>query len=879
MITEIFSLLSSLDITKNNKLDKKFDFNLSRNRIRSISAYSSNSIFYFPTIVIDQATPDEIAMVSRMLEKSYASFVITCISLMPFHRIHADDQGSIEEYLSQFHQNLGISGGSSVAMGKVLGLVNTLEESSSWVDPSDPDVQATQKFLMECWERSRKNCTDFVKTVSETVSLNDMFQAAPVDPVTKVMQEQYMKTREELDTWGFLGEATGDEFDDDNILDMSDEDIMAQIFARPVYHDGMEEDDDEGLEDEYPEIDDLLEASSGSGNPKFDKYYDKLEKRLNDSRFQMFGSATAVEDIAIGVEINALISACRTEDEFKKAKEICSRFGSSNSEIGRSMQSSIDSAIERQRRRLKEGKIKNESAAEPLDEGNVKAAIDSIMFSLQSVSENKILSCSNLTKLRSLEAKLNKLKSKYAKYLNRYKRKYKENQKTGSKSKLQIRFNGSTISNPKAFMQQYGGYIKIINKRLKLIEKRREELRKRKGGSASTEPKAVSKEKTSEKDAALKEAAAAMTTLTDLDMQNIDACLEAADKMLQAPDSEIFSYIDEASDADDWQNFDNERRMKALGSRINSVNAQRRAEEDLYKASMARKDAQRETDRAKYEAEKSKDARRIAELEKKVGEKDPRDPEAGAEYDRNARRSQVNMVRAAIRNDYTGHKTFDREIFTDMEMKKANEAVPTFARANIGFIVDETEQVITRSVLVGIKVYIHKIAAMDLVNDIYNCIINKRKFLKFVKFISGEEKSLADLLFSFKEMRLDALNTRSSTKRWASAFRQRKRLSKMSVPYLMKEYTPNGSVVLTMDAVQYIKDEYGIDIMTPDHVKMLMDASFLLGFVILDQANEIVYVTYDGHGGNFQQYTYDMLVREQELSNKTMRELYRTLSR
>ena len=777
MITEIFSLLSSLDITKNNKLDKKFDFNLSRNRIRSISAYSSNSIFYFPTIVIDQATPDEIAMVSRMLEKSYASFVITCISLMPFHRIHADDQGSIEEYLSQFHQNLGISGGSSVAMGKVLGLVNTLEESSSWVDPSDPDVQATQKFLMECWERSRKNCTDFVKTVSETVSLNDMFQAAPVDPVTKVMQEQYMKTREELDTWGFLGEATGDEFDDDNILDMSDEDIMAQIFARPVYHDGMEEDEDDGLEDEYPEIDDMLESANA------------------------------------------------------------------------------------------------------LNEGNVKAAIDSIMFSLQSVSENKILSCSNLTKLRSLEAKLNKLKSKYAKYLNRYKRKYKENQKTGSKSKLQIRFNGSTISNPKAFMQQYGGYIKIINKRLKLIEKRREELRKRKGGSTNTEPKAVAKEKTSEKDAALKEAAAAMTTLTDLDMQNIDACLEAADKMLQAPDSEIFSYIDEASDADDWQNFDNERRMKALGSRINSINAQRRAEEDLYKASMARKDAQRETDRAKYEAERSKDARRIAELEKKVGEKDPRDPEAGAEYDRNARRSQVNMVRAAIRNDYTGHKTFEREIFTDMEMKKANEAVPTFARANIGFIVDETEQVITRSVLVGIKVYIHKIAAMDLVNDIYNCIINKRKFLKFVKFISGEEKSLADLLFSFKEMRLDALNTRSSTKRWASAFRQRKRLSKMSVPYLMKEYTPNGSVVLTMDAVQYIKDEYGIDIMTPDHVKMLMDASFLLGFVILDQANEIVYVTYDGHGGNFQQYTYDMLVREQELSNKTMRELYRTLAR
>src|SRR5699024_8601532 len=97
---------------------------------------------------------------------------------------------------------------------------------------------------------------------------------------------------------------------------------------------------------------------------------------------------------------------------------------------------------------------KDSTAGKYMNESSVGEAINSIKFSLESVSENKILSCKNLTKLRTLEAKLNKLKNRYVKYLNRYKKKYKENKKKGSKSKLLIRFNGMTIGDPKAFMQQ-----------------------------------------------------------------------------------------------------------------------------------------------------------------------------------------------------------------------------------------------------------------------------------------------------------------------------------------------------------------------------------------------------------------------------------------
>ncbi|MCM1532729.1 MAG: hypothetical protein NC114_10735 [Ruminococcus flavefaciens] len=845
MITELFSMLSTIDVSGKGS-NQKFSVNLNRNRIRSISAFSSNSIFYFRTIVSDQVTPEEMGMVSRVLEKSYAAFVVACIGLMPFHRIRADDQASIEEYLSQFHQNLGITPGNGDAVTKMLGLVSSLEESST--EPTNDDLRKTQDFLMECWEKSRANCTDFITVVLETVSLNEMYTADPVDPVTRVIQERYLANLEELDTWGFIGEATATmlDVDEDGLEDLSDEEIIARMMG-PGSSEVDDDFDDDDLDEDEISDDELFDEGA----------LQKLGMTMAKSPFGQFGMKTAQK------------------------------------------------AIKRKANKLNEGD-------EPISEGNVKSAIDSIMFSLESVSENKIKSCSSLSKLRSLEAKLNKLKNKYAKYLTRYKKKYKENKEKGTKGKLAIRFNGATITNPKAFMQQYGAYIKIINKRLKLVDKRREELRKRKGLPSSADDKKLEE--------------AGLPVLTELDLQTVDYCIKTIDESLSAPDSEIFilteakgskrnlqAEIDKLNiEIDDLRGqlgdshadlYDAEQRVRNLAGSLT------RQQGITQQTEKARREAEAKAKKLGDKSKKDKDKRKelqdkIKALEKQrdnlqrraggPGANDPRywdspgsapppggrppAPPEGLTYDKGRPVSGVNVGRAAIRNGYEGTKTFDREIFTNMDMKKSNEAVPTFAKATIGFIVDETEQVVNRDVLVGIKVYLHKVAAMELISDLYNCIINKRQFLKFVKWVSGEEKSLADLMFGFKELRVDALNSKGAG-RWAPAFRRRKRWANMSVPYLMKGYTPNGTIVLTMNEVQFIKDEYGLDIMMPDHVKMLMDASFLLGFVVLDQANEMCYITYDGHGGEFQQYTYAMLEREQQSSDRMLRELYRSISR
>lgn len=957
MFSEIFGLLSSVDVSK-SKGGRKFTLNLNRNRIRSISAYSSNSIFYFPTIVSDQAMPEEVAMVSRMCEKSYASFVVACISLMPFHRIKADDKASIEEYLQQFHQNMGINPGSGPIMNKLMGFVDSLEESSMAMSEVDA-VKELQESILTAWHKSLATNTNFVKVMSESISLNEMFQEDPIDPKIRVLQEQYLKTREELDDWGFIGEATDDMFDD------LDDDW-----------DDFEDDDDDFDEDDDSFLDDYLDEAamkSAKRNSLSDDQFGLPEDRkypLNDAKHvrlavKMFGhceegkrkklagnilKAAEKHGISIKVGKNNPMAEYVPETMVEAAT-------SSNNKLKSKIEKSLKSAgldhaakvfvdasgkvsVKTYSGDVSDADIKriekicnsfgdvernddDDKVYFDFNESTVKSAIDNIKFSLESVSANKILSCSSLTKLASLESKLKKLKNKYVKYLNRYKKKYKENQKSGSNSKLQIRFNNIQISDPKAFMKQYGSYIKIINKRLKLVEKRREQLRTRKDQVASSK-KSTAEAQTKRAEQKVPSTTAkmeenAITDLTEMDFHAIDFCESVIDHDLNAPDSEIFTLIEAVNpkDPDDPYIKKGEKILASARKGYRNMKkerdeANRKAElqgRRAYKAEQREKEANRQRFEASKQLERERDRnQKLLEKERERNQKlqsqldaqkydtkddtknnDPdNDPDAvtvdadGNEidvvYDRGRSRNNINVARAA-RNGQTNFKTFDREVFTNMDMTKANEAVPLFTKATIGFIVDETEEVVSRDVLIGIKAYIHRAPSLELVNDIYNSIINKRKFLRFVKFITGEERSLSDLVFGIKELRNDALDARGGAGEWRSAFKRRRRWSKMSIPYLMKDYTPNGTIVMTMNEVEYIRSQYGIDIMKPDHVKMIMDSDFLLGFVILDQAEEMVYVTYDGHGYGFQTYTYAMLEREQAQSNRALMELYRNISR
>ena len=840
MLSEIFGLLSSISTDAGS--GKKFRVNLNKNRIRSISAYSSNSIFYFPMILSDQATPEEAAMISRMTEKMNASFVVACISLMPFHRIKADDKAAIEDYLKQFHQNLGFRGDiSGAAMQKFLGFASdSLSESFT-----PQEIEETQKFLMECWEKSKAQNSDFVKLVSGSVSIQDMFNEDAIDPKTRVMQAQYWNQMDEMNTWGFIGEATEEMFEpsDDDLID----DDLDDFEDDEDWEDEWE--DDEIDPDDYPEdgYDDLVKIlgeaamKAAKRNSLPDEEFGLPSQRkfpLNDKKH-----------VRLAIQ---MFKHCPEKDR----KELAGNIKKAADKFGM--------------------KVDTESTAKKyLSESSVGEAIASIKFSLEAVSENKILSCKNLTKLNTLESKLKKLKNRYIKYLNRYKKQYKENKKRGTNRKLVIRFNNMTIGDPKAFMVQFGSYIKIINKRLKLVEKRRAQLHSAKGDVTMVKDfqddrKSVKNEST-------------LGDIGQMEFAALDHCIQDIEQQVTAPDDQVFTLVDdteddelnEATDATPGYRIHTEKEYNDAMNKASLRGYQkgvRHMGANFDKQSRELQSTRAQLDMKDKLANKYKDKARQAEregqrlkgenerLEKKLQDQQKtraqlRNEKGGVGTGR-PQSSVMPYYAADVK--HTEFHTFDRQVFTDMDMQKANDAIPTFAKASIGFVIDDTEEVVSRDVLVGIKSYIHRAPSMELINDVYNCIINKRKFLKFVKFITGEERSLSDLMFGIKELRSDALDGKKGAGQWRSAFKRRRRWAKISIPYLMREYTPNGTLVMTMNEVDFIKSEYGIDIMSEDHVRMIMDADFQM---TLDSMSLYCRgsITIPGYEGSEEKYYDDVI--------------------
>ena len=401
MISEISSLLTQADASLARSGGHKFSANLNRNRIRSISAYSSNSIFYFPAIVSDQLTPEEVTMTARFLEKAYASFVVACIALMPFHRIKADDQASIEEYLSQFHQNLGIKNGNGAAISKAMNAASRLAENSIGLADlnrtvvesvkngvTDEDLAITQDFLQECWERSYKAHGDFINVVNESiVSLNEKFSKDAIDPVTRTLQEAYKATLHELDTWGFLGEASVDMNLWDDLESLSDDELAAVM--NPYNGETIDDLDDDDLEEEYPELDAMLETS-----------WEDLYKRAKETMSNSEAVAYANEQFAkIKEKANQVkeLAVQKTKDVGDKVKNGGPKVLKSEAEkLDDKTKDAIDKQI------IKEGYADENSGA--LDRQNKQVASDERRHEAEDAAKRRTMAANARTAVEGQKA-------------------------------------------------------------------------------------------------------------------------------------------------------------------------------------------------------------------------------------------------------------------------------------------------------------------------------------------------------------------------------------------------------------------------------------------------------------------------------------------
>jgi hypothetical protein len=87
---------------------------------------------------------------------------------------------------------------------------------------------------------------------------------------------------------------------------------------------------------------------------------------------------------------------------------------------------------------------------------------------------------------------------------------------------------------------------------------------------------------------------------------------------------------------------------------------------------------------------------------------------------------------------------------------------------------------------------------------------------------------------------------------------------------------PNASIVCSMEEIMEIKDTYNVDLLDPRHMAKLMDRYFLLGFVIVDESQELCYFMFDGER-EFQVLSFKGLEKENNNKND-FKDIYKMIN-
>lgn len=209
------------------------------------------------------------------------------------------------------------------------------------------------------------------------------------------------------------------------------------------------------------------------------------------------------------------------------------------------------------------------------------------------------------------------------------------------------------------------------------------------------------------------------------------------------------------------------------------------------------------------------------------------------------------------------------------DIDKANELVPTLVSVNI---YDEKSKSKT-DVLVGIKAVSHILESEDILDNLKRGIDGKSFMTNFLKVTIGEKRFMRDFVASQDEIKQEVLNKKQNSKWWRLL---RRRSIKESINRFMgghKQLLPNSAIVITTDEVERFNNMYNINLLRDTKaVNTIMEQFFLLSFVILDPASEIVHIMFDGEHG-FNTMSYSSLERENKKGGSDVKSLMKILSR
>ena len=218
------------------------------------------------------------------------------------------------------------------------------------------------------------------------------------------------------------------------------------------------------------------------------------------------------------------------------------------------------------------------------------------------------------------------------------------------------------------------------------------------------------------------------------------------------------------------------------------------------------------------------------------------------------------------------------KVLANNELQKANELVPTTLTLKINFMDKNGNLAGERTFNIGVKVTLHPASSEEIINNL--CSARDTGFFKFIRWTTGELSLVKDVLLNLNEIKLDVVNKTAGKSGWFSTFKRLKAKSTILSKFSKgaQGFHPLGTIIISMDEAEIIKNKSGLDLTRVSDVKKVMDKFMLLGFVILDPATQTAMFIFDD-SPDFEMQPFSGLKREGNGSNTDLKELLKVMNR
>lgn len=199
-------------------------------------------------------------------------------------------------------------------------------------------------------------------------------------------------------------------------------------------------------------------------------------------------------------------------------------------------------------------------------------------------------------------------------------------------------------------------------------------------------------------------------------------------------------------------------------------------------------------------------------------------------------------------------------LLKDNDVKKANELVPTTLQLKLNIQDKKGNIVGTQEFIIGVKATLHAVSSEEMIANVGG--MNRGAMFNFIRWTTGEIEFVKDLLFNIDEIKTDVVNRSKGTSDWWLALKKRATYANAKKKLLMKgQILPNATIVMSMEEVEHLKYEKGLDLMEISNAIKLMNEFFLLGLVIVDNSSQICHFLFDGRH-DFESISFEGLERE-----------------